>query len=1234
MCDWKPWSWVDSHLPLAASRASCCAHTRFQDSATFLTLPLFSCFAMAKDKRKSKEAFLAGYDTRDDYLVSPDPLHGTPGLVRGRDPEGREVLVKLWPRIRQSNEEELRQMWRSEIRHIQRLAAVPRAEDLFVPMLASGEDEDGFYLVLDPGQGSPLEIFRRGKNPPEALSQPRPARNRRRLWANILRAAQGLELLHSQGFIHRNIDPWAIVTAFDDRPDFRITGFEWSMRVAAADTAAPARNLVEGKDAVASFGRDWSNLALLAAQLLDAPLDRVADLGLVPSEIAEHISAVEGQLLRSMLRIETAERLDGELICHRMEEIVSAIAAEAAGREARLALALDLGGRSQLSQAIRRASDNEIEMTDLAAQISFVDADLSDEPYLARLKGRDGEHAGFALFGHSLAYRLSPYRQPGSSEQSNWEFASCEHADAGRPSPGRVGGSTPLPPSSLELFRRVDADRNFPRKRGRVERWDGYISETEPKESRKSDLDRMHESFSLLLILEMAYAVADVFPVEVLPGVSDRDGDLHTLRLASRHDLARAQLSTALGIEAPALRLTKMLESDDLQEDGSWTLTEAGVLGDRTHETEWRFVKRSEETGQEVLHFEGSAKADIQSIGFLTPPGMGGQVAQFKRRSKALKALREHRELLRMLSDPRIGIGDSHDPLDEKDERFSQLDKSKQDALREILSTVPLFLLQGPPGVGKTYLVGDIVRRRFGDDSTTRMLLSAQSNAAIDHLMKEVQSVFSEDAEAPPVMVRARPADDDASDTDLEVDKQADLLLQALANSELVEEASPNLAAKVVALAEARREASQGKGRARARRMSAEGRAFEGMILRAANLVFATTNSSAVERLMDEGSLFDWTIIEEAGKATGGELLSPLLLSHRRLMIGDHKQLPPYGADKMGRLLAIPDKVKSAVTVSQALVSRYLRDPGIEELFKEVEDEVESGVDAFGRLCSDTLSILTLFETLVEGELTPRTTTKPRRPIARRLDEQHRMHPVIADIVSKCFYEGQLSTNPTKAKEYSEGIPPLGSVNTSRLPDTPVVFVDMPYVRGTRGYRGSEVEPPWSNPDEVNAAVDVLKLMRAKSGTYPSVAILSPYREQVRALKHRVGSGLSGHLAHLREFQPAVGNEEYCGTVDSFQGDQADMVIVSMVRNNGHATPGKALGFLRDDRRMNVLLSRAKWRLIIVGSLEFYQNVVGLSAAIPDAELGFMKTFLSVLKEAEAAKSASIVPWSSLRGET
>jgi hypothetical protein len=612
---------------------------------------------------------------------------------------------------------------------------------------------------------------------------------------------------------------------------------------------------------------------------------------------------------------------------------------------------------------------------------------------------------------------------------------------------------------------------------------------------------------------------------------------------------------------------------------------------------------------------------------------MGGQIAQFKRRRKALKALREHTEMLRMFVDPRLRIEDSHDPLNERDVRFKELDESKQDALREILSTIPLFLLQGPPGVGKTYLVGDIVRRRFEDDPTTRMLLSAQSNAAIDHLMKEVQSVFEDGGEAPPVMVRARPADDDPQDTDLEIDRQADRHLEALAASELVTEAMPALRDKVLALAQARKADGARRRSSSTRGMLAEGRAFEAMILRAANLVFATTNSAAVERLIEERSLFDWTIVEEAGKATGGELLSPLLLSHRRLMIGDHKQLPPFGADTMTRLLAAPEKVKAAVMSAQELISRYLKDPGIEELFEDVEADLED----FGRLCSDTLSVLTLFETLVETELTRKSRSSSVRPIARRLDEQRRMHPAIALIVSNCFYAGQLSTNPKKAKEYREGAPPLRSIDTARIPETPIVFVDMPYVRGKHGYQGGERAPPWSNPDEVSAALQVLELIRAvppKDGeNLPSIAVLSPYREQVKALQDAISGQLSGTLQHLAEFHPAVGDGDFYGTVDSFQGDQADLVLISLVRNNGHATPAKALGFLRDDRRMNVLLSRAKWRMIVIGSLEFYRNIVELSAAIPDADIGFLKRFLDCLKEAEKAGDATVISWAHLAGK-
>lgn len=130
-------------------------------------------------RRVAKSGFLAEFSVEDTYLLRPDRTRGRAGIMRARDPQSNDVLVKFWPRAKGVDDRDLEDIWRSEIRQLQRLAAVPGADDLFVHMVSNGKDAEGFYLVLDPGQGSPLETFLQVSRKSDLLAQARQSRTRR-----------------------------------------------------------------------------------------------------------------------------------------------------------------------------------------------------------------------------------------------------------------------------------------------------------------------------------------------------------------------------------------------------------------------------------------------------------------------------------------------------------------------------------------------------------------------------------------------------------------------------------------------------------------------------------------------------------------------------------------------------------------------------------------------------------------------------------------------------------------------------------------------------------------------------------------------------------------------------------------------------------------------------------------------------------------------------------------------
>jgi superfamily I DNA and/or RNA helicase len=102
--------------------------------------------------------------------------------------------------------------------------------------------------------------------------------------------------------------------------------------------------------------------------------------------------------------------------------------------------------------------------------------------------------------------------------------------------------------------------------------------------------------------------------------------------------------------------------------------------------------------------------------------------------------------------------------------------------------------------------------------------------------------------------------------------------------------------------------------------------------------------------------------------------------------------------------------------------------------------------------------------------------------------------------------------------------------------------------------------------------------------------VLSPYNQQVNNINNQLKRFKeSSCLKRCKSLGRRAENElRWLHSVDSFQGNEADVVIISLVRNNNENDPKDALGFLREINRSNVMLSRAEKLMVLVGSWEFF----------------------------------------------
>lgn len=284
------------------------------------------------------------------------------------------------------------------------------------------------------------------------------------------------------------------------------------------------------------------------------------------------------------------------------------------------------------------------------------------------------------------------------------------------------------------------------------------------------------------------------------------------------------------------------------------------------------------------------------------------------------------------------------------------------------------------------------------------------------------------------------------------------------------------------------------------------------------------------------GNTYDWVVIDEAARATPSELAVPMQVARRILLVGDHFQLPPLYKDEL-----------------RVAASRRLAVPSGSDVFdSDFERAFES---PYGQVAGSTL----------------RT--------------QYRMAPGICTLVSQCFYKPkgrELKQGRGDAPEYFRLLPP--HLNSD------VVWVDTS-TRGSEAFEKDAANPrkkECSNPFEAKTVLEVLRnIMQSEEFIDQLATNIQPGDKPIGVI--------AMYSAQVKEIERQLARAEWIGparslvkvdTVDSYQGKENRIVVLSLVRNN----PARRQGFLKSVNRLNVAMSRAMDRLIIVGATEMWMN--------------------------------------------
>lgn len=281
-------------------------------------------------------------------------------------------------------------------------------------------------------------------------------------------------------------------------------------------------------------------------------------------------------------------------------------------------------------------------------------------------------------------------------------------------------------------------------------------------------------------------------------------------------------------------------------------------------------------------------------------------------------------------------------------------------------------------------------------------------------------------------------------------------------------------------------------------------------------------------------NIYDFVIIDEAARSISSELAIAMQSAKRVLLVGDHLQLPPLYSD-----------------AHKAALARRL---GIHDKRTELDEVLRSD---FARAFNSDYG----------------------RQTSATLLTQYRMAPPIGDLVSQIFYRGQLKNGTRAIPNIYQGAPAALR--------SPVTWLDTAKL-GNYAHHQSDRGASIYNRCEADQVIDLLKQV-SESGQF--VTDLSKLKEKDDALIGVICMYSEQKRLIRQKFNQEIWHEGFkslvkIDTVDSYQGKENRIIIVSLTRSDKQRSPG----FLRTPNRINVAISRAMDRLLILGNGEMWST--------------------------------------------